>query len=252
MNGAICLVAILALVGCNRWETYEGKETYTLDASGLDTFIVKQDEGEVTITGVENSDEITVDATFSVLGEEMSEAELFSQENMALQLTSEGSVGSLTGEITRDNKQEQGYLHLNIKVPNDLLLDYRQSDGQLEIFSMKNNIQLQHGAGPLFLEDIEGDVQLTDGAGTATFTNVSGNVTMNKNAGKTTVTQSKGDLSVIAGSGDVVISDHKGDISLRSGSGDVEIESIVGNVTILEDSSGTATISNVTGTITQP
>ncbi len=250
-KGIVCIVALLALAGCNL-VTYEQEESFTLDAAGLDALTIHHDEGDVTITGVEGLDEIKVLATFTVVGEEMDQAEQFSEENMDVELTSEGTNGVLTTSVSRGAEQEQGYLHLDIEVPNHLVMNYRQNEGELHISSMNARIQLQHGSGHLTLEHIQGDVQMTDGAGNITLVNVMGDMRINKKAGKTSVTQSSGDLSIITGTGEVEIREQQGDVSIRNGAGDIDIQAVTGDVTILEKSSGTTSITDVTGNIIQP
>lgn len=250
-NGAFCVVVLLALTGCNL-VTYEQEKTYTLDANGLDTLSINHDVGDVTITGVEGLEEIVVHATFSAVGEEIDRARQFSEENMGIELTSENSTGLLTTSVKQGTKQEQGYLHLAIEAPSRLKMNFRHSEGQLQISSMNAGVQLQHGVGHLTLEDIRGDVQLTDGAGNVTLTNVIGDTTIHSNAGRTSVTQSVGAVSITAGSGDVEVADYQGDVTIRSGTGNLNIQSILGDVKILENRSGTITITDITGNVTQP
>ncbi|MFC0473423.1 hypothetical protein ACFFHM_23675 [Halalkalibacter kiskunsagensis] len=252
MSGLIYLIAIVALTGCNI-VTYEYEETYTLDSNGLSSFTINQDEGDVTITGIDNSNEITVTATFAALSDQdVEHAQKFSEQNTSLELTADGNVGQLNTSVKRGAEVEQGFVHLMIEVPNDLDLTYRQNEGQLKISGMKSDIRLQHGANHLTLVDIEGNIEITDGAGDVTLENVSGDLIINNNSGTTSVLDSSGQLRLVAGSGNIDFRNHQGDITIRSGGGNINIHTVRGDVTILESRGGSINVEDVTGNVTQP
>ncbi|NEU30790.1 hypothetical protein GN156_08375 [bacterium LRH843] len=248
---AALLIGLLMLTGCNLI-TYENEQVYTLDATDLDTLVISHEEGDVTITGVDGIDEVTVKATLAAVGEEEEGAKSFSEERLSVELTSEGKTGLLTTKVTKEAQKEQGYIHLNIEVPSRLALDYKQNEGQLFVKGVKAGMKIHHGYNQLSLSDIEGDIELVDGTGVATLVNVMGHITLNKGSGEANVTNSTGDLTVTAGSGDVQISDHTGNITIRSGAGNINVSRVNGDVNVLEKNRGTIELTDITGTITQP
>ncbi|WP_332691161.1 hypothetical protein [Halalkalibacter lacteus] len=251
-SGLIYLLVIVTLAGCNI-VSYENEETYTLDSTGLTSLTINQDEGDVTITGVEEVDQITVTATFAALSDQdIEQAKKFSEQNTTLKLTANGDTGQLTTSVKRGAEVEQGFVHLNIEVPNNLDLQYRQNEGQLKISAMKSDIRLQHGANHLSLVDIEGNVEITDGAGDVTLENMNGEVTIHNNAGTTNVFESSGVLRLVAGSGNIDFHDHQGDITIRSGGGNINVIHVDGDVTILESRGGSIIVEDITGNVTQP
>ncbi|WEG18135.1 DUF4097 family beta strand repeat-containing protein [Alkalihalophilus pseudofirmus] len=245
------IAAGFLLAGCNL-VTFVEEETLTLPLAEHELLEVVHEEGEVTITGEEGLEDIIVEVKYEVLGEELEEAESFYRANTAVSLESAGEAAKLITSIKRGSNQEQANIHLDIKVPEDLPIVYRQKEGGFEASNLSGDIKVQHGRGALAMNDISGDITLTDGAGAASFERITGQLQLNINAGATTISDSNGTVLFTAGSGDVTISDHNGDITLRSGNGDVAINNIDGNVTILESKGGNFEIEGVTGEVKTP
>jgi len=251
ISGLLVAFSLIALTGCNII-TEEYEQTYTLDATDLIAIQINHDEGDVRITGGE-SDQISVTATFTAWSDESAEhAQDFIKENLTVDLSADGSQAVLKTSVKRGNNPEQGFIHLNIEMPNNLVVDYRQNEGQLRVESMRSDLNIQHGTNHLFLNDIIGNIKITDGAGDATLEEVVGDMIINNNAGITKLVQSVGSVNLIAGSGPVDIEEHEGDITVRSGVGNININQVIGNVTILESRDGTVNIDNIIGTISQP
>ena len=256
MNGIKCWLIsamfLVVLTGCNII-TYEHEETYTLDRKGITTLTINHDEGDVKVKGVEGIEQITVTAIFTAWSDDSAEhAQTFSEKHLALDLFAEGEQAFLKTSVKRGAEPEQGFIHLEIEVPNDIAFEYRQNEGQLQIESMKADLNIQHGTNHLVLRDIQGQIQITDGAGDISLEEVSGAIVINNNAGATNVINSSGETSIIAGSGHVEMNDHKGDVTIRSGIGNITINDLDGNVTILESRDGTIVIENVSGEVNQP
>ncbi|MFC0558153.1 hypothetical protein [Halalkalibacter alkalisediminis] len=256
MNGLKCwlisTMILITLTGCNII-TFEHEETYTLDGKEITTFNINHDEGDVKVKGVEGIDQITVTAKFTAWSDDSAEqAQTFSENNLAVDLFAEDDQAFLKTSVKRGAEPEQGFIHLEIEVPNDLAFEYRQNEGQLQIESLRADLNLQHGTNHLVLKDIQGNIQITDGAGDITLEEVAGAIVINNNAGTTKINYSTGETSIIAGSGHVEINEHEGNVTIRSGVGNIAINDLDGNVTILESRDGTVTIENVTGEIAQP
>ncbi|MDT8861678.1 hypothetical protein N0O92_15780 [Alkalihalobacillus sp. MEB130] len=249
---SFCIMTLIMITGCNIVQ-YESEETFTLDATQLEALSINQDEGDVTITGVEGIDEVRVTATFAALSDrDVEHAKEFSENNTFLSLEEEEGIGQLITSVKRGTDIEQGFIHLHIELPPTLPIFYRQNEGQLKIVSMKSDLKVQHGSNHLTLIDIDGNVEVTDGAGHVTLENINGTISINNNAGTTSVTASNGPVRLIAGSGHIEFEDHVGDVTIRSGSGNINIVGVNGDVEILESRGGNISIEEVTGTITQP
>ncbi|WP_227935030.1 DUF4097 family beta strand repeat-containing protein [Alkalihalobacillus deserti] len=248
----ISAMILVALTGCNII-TYEHEETFTLDGEGVTTLNINHDEGDVTVKGVEGIDQITVTAIFAAWSDDSVEhAQTFSEENLSVELFSENEEAFLKTAVNRRDKPEQGFIHLQIEVPSHVAIEYRQNEGQLQIESMRSDLNIQHGTNQLVLKDIQGNIQIIDGAGNVSLEGVSGEIVINNNAGATKVTNSIGVASIIAGSGQVEINEHEGDVTVRSGQGNIDINDVNGDVTILESRDGMVTIENVSGKVNQP
>ncbi|MCM3714918.1 hypothetical protein M3202_12590 [Alkalihalobacillus oceani] len=251
LKAVIGLGIVAGLTGCNL-VTYEEEQVYTLDAGELDSFVIDQDQGDVSIIGVAGTTEITVTSQVAVTSEEMEEAEQFAERNLSLELTSEGATGYLTTAVHQENATAQGGQHLTIEVPQELMIEYKQNEGELSITDLAGNVEIQHGRGSMKLERLQGNVTISDGAGTIDVVEMAGDLSINANAGTITIADSVGNVKLIAGSGHVDISNQEGSVSVRSGSGNVTIDSVSGDVTILENRDGTLTLDNIGGTITEP
>lgn len=251
----IKIIAGVGLIGvlsaCNL-VTYEAEQVYTLDAGELETFVINQDQGDVTIAGVAGTAEIKVTSHVAVTSEEMEQAEQFAERNLSLDLSSEGTTGYLTTEVHQENQTAQGGQHLTIEVPQELMIQYKQHEGELSITDVTGDLEIQHGRGAMKLERTQGNVTISDGAGTIDIVELAGDLSINANAGTIKIADSVGDVKLIAGSGDVDVSNQEGSVSVRSGSGNVTIDTVSGDVTILENREGTLTLDNIGGTITEP
>lgn len=242
---------LLLLTACNM-ASFEDEQTFTLDATGVEDFVIDHDAGEVTVTGVEGTNEITVRAVFVAESDEALLAEQFIADKMEASLTKDGTTATLKTKINYEASREQGQLHLDIEMPNDLAIDYRQNEGPLTMKSIYADIAINHGTKSVILEDINGNIKITDGSGGLHLKNVVGELTINKNSGNIELMNNEGDVTLIAGSADVDINTHNGNITLRSGSGNVIIDNIDGDVNVIASRKGELVISNVSGTVIQP
>ena len=166
----------------------------------------------VNITGVEDSDEIEVTATYYVIGEEMEEAQYFKENQTSMKLEQVHSEAQLTTLIKQEGNIEQGRIHSDIRIPDNLAVVYKQSVGELKINELHSALTIQHGSGPISLKNITGPIQLTDGAGSISLERVSGEVNLNTNSGTTTLANTNGDITIMAGSGHINVNDHEGAI----------------------------------------
>ena len=112
------------------------------------------------------------------------------------------------------------YIDLSLQVPEQLLIDLRDSSGDIDI----------RGAAVRHLQDSSGDIELENGRTDLTLLDTSGEIRIKRHRGSLTITDSSGDMHGEDIQGPVrVLSDSSGDIDFRK---------ISGSVTIDRDSSG--------------
>ncbi|WP_088102411.1 DUF4097 family beta strand repeat-containing protein [Halalkalibacter urbisdiaboli] len=244
-------LTVAILTGCNL-VTYEEEEVLALPSEGITTFEIQHEEGDVTILGEPGLEEIEVQVIYSVVGEEMADAEAFKQNNTNLDFKTEGEKAVLNSKIKRGTQEEQGSIHLNIRVPDHLIVNHQQKEGKLIVQSLSNDITIQHGRGDIEIANLTGSLHITDGSGTITIERATGLMSIHNSAGTLNMTESTGELSIVAGSGHAQVTHFEGPVSIRSGSGDIEIKEITGDVLVLGNTSGKLNIENVSGTITKP
>lgn len=158
------------------------------------------------------------------------------------------------------------YIDLELQVPASLLIDLRDSSGDIHI----QRAAVRH------LQDSSGEIHIEDGRSELTILDTSGEIRVDGNAGNLTVTDSSGDMThrdiqghlrvLSDSSGDIDIRqvsgrveidrDSSGDIDIRDAasvqigsdsSGSIEVREVRGNVNIDEDSSGNIDASQVAG-----
>lgn len=122
------------------------------------------------------------------------------------------------------------WVDLEIRVPERLALDVRDSSGDLEIENVAA-LTLQDSSGDIDVSDIAGPVILSDSSGDIEIEDVLGDVHIRAD--------SSGGMSGREISGSVLVS--------RDSSGGIRFEDVEGDVIVEKDSSGGITVENVGG-----
>lgn len=145
---------------------------------------------------------------------------------------------------------DYAHIDLSLEVPRDLLLDIKDSSGDIRI----------EQARVAALQDSSGDIRLIGGRGDLQIKDSSGDIEISGNSGQLTVTDSSGDLIYRDLGGDLtILSDSSGKISARGvrgsvtinndSSGEIELLEVRDHVDIGNDSSGDIIISEVGGNV---
>ena len=141
------------------------------------------------------------------------------------------------------------YIGLSLQVPQQLLIDLRDSSGDIDIRS----------AAVRHLQDSSGDIELEDGRSDLTLQDTSGEIRIKRHRGSVTITDSSGDMHGEDIQGEVrVLSDSSGDIDFRKisgavtidrdSSGDIELREVA-RVHIGSDSSGNIDVRHARGDV---
>lgn len=141
------------------------------------------------------------------------------------------------------------YIDLHLQVPEQLLIDLRDSSGDIDI----------RRAAIRRLQDSSGAIELEDGRTDLTLLDTSGEIRIKRHRGSVTITDSSGDMHAEDIHGEVrVLSDSSGDIDFRKvsgavtidrdSSGDIDIHDVA-SVRIGSDSSGSIDVRHVRGDV---
>lgn len=141
------------------------------------------------------------------------------------------------------------YIDLSLQVPEQLLIDLRDSSGDIDI----RRASIRH------LQDSSGAIELEDGRTDLTLLDTSGEIRIKRHRGSVTITDSSGDMHGEDIQGEVhVLSDSSGDIDFRKisgavtidrdSSGDIDLREVA-SVRIGSDSSGNIDVRHARGNV---
>ncbi len=103
----IAIVGVLWLSACNL-TTYESEEQLALSRAGIETLVIEQEQGDLSIEVKQGLDEIEVEAELYATGEEKDATESFLKQNMMITLEKQGEEARLHSSVKQSAKQEQG------------------------------------------------------------------------------------------------------------------------------------------------
>jgi hypothetical protein len=196
------------------------KESFEHDASDITTLFIDARAGDMRIRGVEGQTTINVDARIRTN----------ESKSYELSIVNKGSTATLVAKNETSNwSGKSGYIDLTVTVPADILLDIKDTSGDMLISDVTTDIVIEDRSGDVRIKNT-GGVKIDDRSGDLTIENANGDVTIDDRSG---------DINVSDASGDVVVSDRSGDISVRGanslnviddGSGDVYHSDIAGAV----------------------
>jgi hypothetical protein len=189
-----------------------------VDAAGATLVRVDAKAGSLKIMGEAGLDEVQARGT--ACAENQS-----ALEKVQLRADRSGDEVRVVVEMP-EGRGSGGALDLELRVPEGLAIDVRDSSGETEIDGVASLV-LEDGSGEIDVTDVAGDVRIRDGSGEIDLIDVGG------------------DVSIHDGSGEIEIRDVEGSVVLEDGSGEIEVEDVRGNVTVEDDSSGGIEISGV-------
>ncbi|WP_144394957.1 DUF4097 domain-containing protein [Pleionea sediminis] len=230
----------------------------TLDVSSLSAFKVDASAGFLVIKGEEGINTISVEAELNVDEGEF-DLKLEEVNGKAFLMSEVDGSGGFWGKSPS--------IDLTVTVPARLLLDVkdgsgamtissinndikvRDGSGELNISDIKGNVSVDDGSGRLFIENIQGELVVDDGSGSMEVRKVTGPVDIEDGSGSITISDLMDALRVKDGSGGMMVSDVKGHVTIDDGSGGIELSQLEQGVTILEEGSGSLTMTDVRGEV---
>lgn len=259
---AICIL-LFSLTGCiiyvegaNHSPLLHKQVNKQLDTQGIHNLIANVGAGQLTITGVEGLEKITVTA------------DIYYHENTpyVFTLKKHDDEAELIVKFEKHrNTQPNPYIDLNISVPAAMMLTLNDGSGGIDIKNMTANIQLNDGSGnikivgghhleindgsgSINIRNNSGNTQIIDGSGDMNIQNSAGNMTIDDGSGDMDIENITGNIKINDGSGDINVHSSQGKVTLNDGSGDININSTKG-LTILSSGSGEVNFDNIDGPI---
>jgi hypothetical protein len=229
------------------WCKYENDINLTLDVSDSDVLAIAAVAGDLEITGVPGTSEAVIHGKVCASKESWLENASIetqggerAQINVLLPKTDNDWSLSISNYLSID---------LRIEVPEDLLLDVKDSSGDM----LLNNIaggQLQDSSGDIEINDANGAIVLKDSSGDIDIDQLNGDLTVESD--------SSGDIYAKNIQGEVLVKrDSSGDIRVahvsdsviveRDSSGDIRADDVGGDFRVYKDGSGGIHSSDIKG-----
>ncbi|KAA9132733.1 hypothetical protein F3N42_05835 [Marinihelvus fidelis] len=224
--GAIALV----LAAGNAWAgdcDHEQRLDRSLDLSGASVLKIDAAAGSLDIEGRPDTGSAQVVARLCA-----SSQELLDETRLILEAGNEARIAvdipDTDGGFFGGNRY--AYVDLEIRVPETLPLDVRDSSGGMDIENV-GALKVKDSSGHIDISDVNGPVELSDSSGGIELEDIEGDVHI--------VSDSSGEISGEDINGSVLVS--------RDSSGSIQFENVQGDVVVERDSSGSISVRNVGG-----
>lgn len=144
-------------------------------------------------------------------------------------------------------------IDLVLTVPNEMILDVKDSSGSAEIENV-TALEIIDSSGELEIEDIAGDVTVVDSSGAMSIENIGGNVTITDSSGGIEVNMVEKNVTVEVDSSGAIETTHvKGNVLIKvDSSGSITAANVGGDFTVGKDSSGGIEYNKVNGKVNLP
>jgi hypothetical protein len=234
------------------WCKFEKEIDMTMDLSGSDVLAVSAVAGELEIVGVSNSDQAVI------RGKACASKESWLEESRVDTKTGRHAEISVNLPATNGSWSLFGnnyvWLDLYIEVPESLMLEVRDSSGDLSLDNIAG-VQLQDSSGDIKITNVRGAVSVRDSSGDIDIEDIEGDFTIDAD--------SSGDIYVKNINGTVLVKqDSSGDIRIshvsdnviveRDSSGDIRVSDVGGDFRVLKDGSGSISSNDVRGEVQLP
>lgn len=225
----VCLLVVqFSTKAVADWCKYESDINLTLDLTDTDVLAIAAVAGELEIVGVEGLNEAVIQGSVCASNESwLEESRIETQTGKHAEINVILPNHDSDWSLFRINYLS---LDLRIEVPADLMLDIKDSSGDLSLDGVAN----------VKLQDSSGDIEID---------NIHGAITIRDSSGDIDVDQVNGDLTIEAdSSGDIYVKNVQGEVLVeRDSSGDIQIGHVTASVVILRDSSGDISANDVGG-----
>ena len=211
----------------------EDKRELSVDAEAVETLDIEAGAGSLDVIGVTGTGRIVVIATIQVPDADADEAQQIIEDDLVLNLESDGSRAMLEGYF-RDSRRlfsESPRVNLEVRVPERLSLGIEDGSGSLEVRNVLGGIELNDGSGAIRITDSGGLLSIRDGSGSIEIDGAGG------------------DITIVDGSGSITVAAVDGSVSIEDGSGSIDARDIAGDLLVPDDGSGSFDYSGVAGRV---
>ena len=250
MRGLIVMAMFAVSLAHAGSYNYSEVRNLEVDASGLSDLFIDAGAGSLTVSGVEDSDEIVVVATILVDDGDEDDAKEFIEKRMRLDLERDGDRAKLrAGFHSGWGWDGNAAIDLDVRMPARLSLLIDDGSGSITVHDVAGTVRIDDGSGPIELVN-SGDVDIDDGSGSIKLEDT-GSVKIDDGSGSIDIVRAAGDVYVEDGSGTIDIRSVQGSVTVDDGSGDINIDDVENDLIIEEEGSGSLRYSNVRGAIQQ-
>lgn len=212
--------------------------------------------GFLEIEGVEELDNIEVNAEIVIEHMSKKKAMKYVEEYMELELEGKGKYARLRSGFEHDkislfssSSLRSAVINLTVRMPKNISLDISDGSGYIAIQNMDNDIFISDGSGEITAEKINGHLDISDGSGSVELRKIVGNVQVKDGSGSVNIRDVEGDVEIDDGSGEIVVRLIDGNVVVDDGSGSIRIDRVTQDVAIINEGSGGCSISNVDGRV---
>lgn len=184
---------------------------------------MKNEMGSIKITG-EKRDDILLSFILTVYAEEKEQAELFIHE---LDIINYSREETMIIELKRPefNKGIKGIkVDYTLVVPEELLLEIKNSFGRLTVKNMIEDIILKNSFDVVDIMNISGDVELAATYGNIFVENISGDLSTKSSFASAEYSRISGSLTANTAFGQLSISDFSNSLQIRGSYSEIDIE----------------------------
>jgi DUF4097 and DUF4098 domain-containing protein YvlB len=233
MRSFIILAMFTASLANAAWSDYEEIQELELDGRGIDTLAIDAGAGSMEVIGVSGSDKVMVTATIQVPNKNDDDAREIIQKDLTLTLEKNGEKAELKSFFDNSGwmSDESGSVRIEVRVPERMSLDIKDSSGSITIDDVKGNIDIDDSSGSIKMSDVGGNVLIDDSSGSISVDGVGKDISIEDGSGSITVKRVGGSVTVDDGSGSIRVTDVEKDLIIESdGSGSVKFSDIRGTV----------------------
>jgi len=207
------------------------EESKTLNVEGPVTLKVQDDAGNVSfVSGEGEKVEIKIIKTGYALTQTRAEEDL---KNIRYQIEQDGSVITLTYDLSRINTRDVDTVDFIITVPNEVIIDVTAGMGEVNVSGTNGNVTIFNDFGDVIVENVQGAVNVETKGGRVDASLIdagNGNIDLASGFGKVSLEQATGkdiklysnsgllEMDAVRASGDISMSTDFGDIFFNNGS----------------------------------
>jgi hypothetical protein len=233
MRSYIVISMFVASLASAEFNGYTESRNLQLSAEGISVLELDTGAGSLIIRGVDNAQNIQVNAVIRVAEEDDEAARKYVASTVELTLVKNRDVATLDAGFDRKfwGGNPDSSIDVEVLVPNGIALEIDDGSGSIEIRDVNAGIWVDDGSGSIVVHSV-GSISIDDGSGSIDIHTVAGDVSIDDDSGGITVEQVGGSVIIDDGSGSIDVSDVEHDLTIvASGSGSLSVENVRGSVT---------------------